>query len=970
MIEFAQYRLDLTDERLSRADLPIELRPKAFQVLRYLVERPGQLVVREELLEAVWPNLVVSLETLTQVIAELRRALGDDARSPTFIQTVHRRGFRFIADVRSSSGWMASPARPAPPLLASGHWLVGREAEFERLAEALLAAHSGRRQIFFVTGEPGIGKTSLIQAFIERQANEDEAETAWVAVGKCIEHHGAGEAYLPLLDALDRLAREIGPRPLGRCLSRYAPSWLAQLPWLETPDEKKQIPDTGLGSTPTRMLREFCLAMEALSRERTVVLVLEDLHWSDLATIDLIAALASRPDPARLLVLASYRPVEAAARSHPVAPLKRSLCEQQLCHELKLPTLDEAAVQTYLVRRLSTDSDPALAALIHDQTEGNPLFVVTLVHHLLMEGLLREAVGRKPSTPLEALREAVPESLEALVEAQLDRLDDEELEILQAGSVCGRSFDAQAIGAATGRDVVLVEKVCERLAGWGRLIESAGPSEWPDGSTSERYGFLHAVFRHIIYRRLPAGRRQQLHLRIAERLEAGFASQPAEVAAELALHFEHGGDPERAVEQLVAAAAGVRQRAGDREAVAYFEHALELLAGLPESDQRDRRELELRMHLWREINASGAVSAQDQDFSLERTLELCDRTRDAHSRAYASSYLTRSLIMACKLDEAESKERRVELASSLGDPILLAAAHNEIGDIAFYRGELDRGQRELALCLSALEGVDPPESCKALGHDPVTAALGRLGGWIHWLQGRPDEARRQAAACLARANACGHPLNLAFALGFALLVEEFRRDTNAAAALTKSFVQHAEDFGFTLPYPEAYVLVSWPLAQRGELDTAVAQLREGVAVSRRTGVREALSLLLAQLAETELLRGDAKAGLEAIVEARAFVKETGERFWEAEIHRIEGELRRLGGDEGRAEACFREALDVARAQGALSLELRAATSLAQLYKDRGRAPEARPLLAAVYGRFSEGFDTRDLQDAQTLLDSL
>lgn len=311
----------------------------------------------------------------------------------------------------------------------------------------------------------------------------------------------------------------------------------------------------------------------------------------------------------------------------------------------------------------------------------------------------------------------------------------------------------------------------------------------------------------------------------------------------------------------------------------------------------------------------------------------------------------------------------MEHASTLGDPVLLAAAHSETGDIAFYRGELDRAQREWALCMSALEDVDPPETCRILGHDPATLALGYLA-WTHWLQGRPDESRRDAAACLARAKACGFPLNRCFALAETLLVEQFRRDADAARALAKSLAELTEEYGFALPFPTIYAMLSWSLARSGQIDAAAAQLREGVAVSRRLRVRMFSSQLLATLAELELERGCAKEGLAAIDEALAFVEETGERFWEAEIHRIRGELLRLDRRAQEAETCFQRALDVARAQGALSLELRATTSLARLWKDAGRGQEARPLLAAVYGRFTEGFDTADSIDAKRLLDSL
>jgi predicted ATPase len=548
VIDFPPFRLDPADERLWRGDAPVHLRPKSFRVLRYLVERPGHLVTTNELLDAVWPGVAVSGETLTQVIAELRRALGDHAHHPLFIQTIHRRGFRFIAGVQPSRVGNKIPALTAlgPRAQRESRELPGRESELAHLGELLLEAQTGRRQIVFVTGEPGIGKTSLIRTFLEGLADVESNPPVWIAVGRCVEHHGKGEPYLPVLEALDRLAREAGRQPLIGCLARFAPSWLAQLPWLLEADEAREIRDSTTGTTSARMLREFCLAMEALSEERTLVLWLEDLHWSDTATVDLLAALAARSDPARLLVFASYRPVEAAADSHPVAPLKRSLKEQHRCEEISLELLNETAVHAILSLRLAAEPDAALAALVHQQTEGNPLYVITLVEYFVAEGLLEETkTGWRASVPLETLRAAAPESLGALVETQLARLNDEELEFLQAGSVSGETFAAQAVAAATGRDIEVVEKVGGRLAGWERFLESAGPGSWPDGSAGERYRFLHAVFRHVIYRRIPAALRQRLHHRIGERLEDGFASQLTAVAAELAMHFERGGDPER-----------------------------------------------------------------------------------------------------------------------------------------------------------------------------------------------------------------------------------------------------------------------------------------------------------------------------------------------------------------------------------------------------------------------------------------
>jgi adenylate cyclase len=307
--------------------------------------------------------------------------------------------------------------------------------------------------------------------------------------------------------------------------------------------------------------------------------------------------------------------------------------------------------------------------------------------------------------------------------------------------------------------------------------------------------------------------------------------------------------------------------------------------------------------------------------------------------------------------------------SALDDPILLASAHVSNSDIAFYRGEFERARREAVLCLSTMEGVDHEEAYRLLGHDVASYAWGRLGR-TQWLLGLPDEARRSAAAGRACAEALKCPVSRATLLIDGMMVERSRRDANAARALAKSYVELSEEYGTSLPFLIVYAVLSQAPPQSGEYAAVIAKLREGIVANQRMGVRLGSSLMLVALAEMEFLRGRAKEGLAAIDEAFAFADKTDERFCEAEIHRLKGELLLFAGEGAHVEACFQRALDVARGQGALSLELRAATSLAGLWKDTGRAREARPLLADVYGRFSEGFDTTDLLDAKSLLDSL
>jgi predicted ATPase/DNA-binding winged helix-turn-helix (wHTH) protein len=554
---------------LWQGERPVALRPKTWQVLRLLVERPGDLVHSEEFLDAVWSDVDVTLGTLTQSIAELRRVLGDDASQPRFIQTVHHRGYRFIADVESSPSPEAphgsgAPCLPPSPAFGTqktpeGRWLAGRQAEFERLDRLMQQARAGNRQIVFVTGEAGIGKTTLIRTFLKGLTNGKTEEPVWIAGGKCVEFVGEGETYLPALEAFERLVQVVEPKLFRNALRDRAPTWLAQIPWLLEPGEEQAAPSSVHGPWSKRMLREFCVAVEALTAEGTLVLWFEDLHWSDSGTVDLLAALASRTEPSRLCVLATYRPVEAAMNAHPIAPLKRNLLQQQACVELPLGLLEKTEVRSYLDRQFAPGLEPSLVDLLYEQTEGNPLFVVALVNHLVAEDLLGQTDVQSPwalNGPLEKLRDSVPETLTELVELQLSHMDAKTVSALEAGSVEGVTFGAQAVAAATDEDVESVERTLRVLVGRDGFLEATSPEQWPDGSVGEGFRFLHAAFGRVLYRRQAAAQRQRFHRRIAGRFEEGFQTRSGPLAATLALHFERGGDPERAVHYLVEAAAG------------------------------------------------------------------------------------------------------------------------------------------------------------------------------------------------------------------------------------------------------------------------------------------------------------------------------------------------------------------------------------------------------------------------------
>jgi predicted ATPase len=578
-------RLEPENEWAWCGDARVELPPRLFALLRHLVEHPKRLVTKDELFAAVWGDTVVSEAALTSCIRDLRRALGDVSRAPRYIETVHRRGFRFIGPIAAPR--LPTPVHTAAPLdlPSAPATFVGRDAELARLRAIFATARGRERRLVFVTGEAGIGKTTLVEAFLAGLSDVGELR---IGRGQCVEHYGASEAYLPVLEALGRMGRAARGDAVVRVLRQFAPTWLAQLPSLLGDDDLDAVQRRAQGTTRERMLREVIEALDALAAETPLVLVLEDLHWCDSATVDLLAMIARRRDPARLLVLGTYRPADVAAAAHPLDALARELALHGQCENLALAFLDDAAVGAYLATRFPAASFPSeLAHALHANTGGNPLFLVNVVDDVLAQGHLREVDGAwRLAVRVERVASGVPRTLWQMVEKQVERLAPEEQAVLAVGSVAGAEFSA-ALAVVDGIDAHDAERCCDALARRGQFLRAAGAAEWPDGTVAGRYAFVHALYRNVLYARVAIGHRVGLHLRIGARLEQAHGRHAADIAGELAMHFEHGRDFERAVLHRGHAADAALRRHAYREAVDHSTRALALLEALPESPERN-----------------------------------------------------------------------------------------------------------------------------------------------------------------------------------------------------------------------------------------------------------------------------------------------------------------------------------------------------------------------------------------------
>src|SRR6202789_1340363 len=423
---FLPFRLDTANQCLWRSrdagqEERILLTPKAFAVLGYLVEHAGRLVTPDELLEAVWSGRVIEPQAVRKHILEVRAALGDRPKNSLFIETLPKRGYRFIAGV-SATAASSSPVVSGGPAQST---LVGRGGALGVLHEAWRHALSGERQIVLITGEPGIGKTALAEEFQRRVAVGERSVR--IVHGQCTEGYGSREAYGPMLDALGQLCRGPQAEPIIQILFTEAPTWLAQLPTLLTREHRATLQREILGAPRERMLREIGEALDSNSAERALLLLFEDLQWVDDSTVDLLSALARRRTPAKLMLLATCRPLDAEPASHSLRGRIPDLLVHRLCREIALTPLSEAEVEEYLAMQSPACRPPAsrppagLSALVHRHSEGNPLFMVAALEHMAKRSLLTRVDGRwELRVPLEQIEFEVPEDLRHMIEARLE----------------------------------------------------------------------------------------------------------------------------------------------------------------------------------------------------------------------------------------------------------------------------------------------------------------------------------------------------------------------------------------------------------------------------------------------------------------------------------------------------------------------------------------------------------------------
>lgn len=773
-------------------------------------------------------------------IQEIRKALGDEADQPRYIETVPRRGYRFIAPVAafaapvSSSKFQvqSSSPHPSPNTQPPAPTLVGRDAELAQLHDWLEKAWQGQRQIVFATGEPGIGKTSLVEAFLAQIASDP---AIWIARGQCIEHYSASEAYLPILEGIERLCLEPDHERLVPLLRQYAPLWLVQLPAVLSPAERVALQKETQGATPERRLRELATLVEALTQDNAgrasplLALFLEDLQWSDYSTLDALTTLARRGSMARLLVIGTYRPAEVLLNGHPLRHVVQELRAHRQGAELTLEGLRTADIEAYLAAHFPQGVFPTrLAQVLHQRSGGNPLFLINLIEDLISQGLLvQEDNIWALRGGFATLTSRIPESSRHVLEKQSARLSMQEQHLLTAASIAGAEFSAAVVAAALDTAVSEVETHCEALVRQQRFLRRAGLSEWPDGTVAARYRFRHALYQQLWHERVTPSQELLWHKRIGECLENAYGLRVREVSTELAMHFEQARDYQRAVRFLQLAGEKATGQCAYREALELFSRALELLHTVPDSPERARQELVLRASLSEPLVALYGFAALEVERSYVQARDLCVQTGDTRHlfpvlQGLASLYSARAEFPKARALE----EQLLHEAERAGTPELLFRAHRAIGVTLMALGEFATARSHLEQSL-ALQSMRQQPAGKLLD------SYAWIGGVVYealvlGILGYPDQARQRSTEALTWARQSRQPFSRSATCIQAGLLSICLQEARLTQQLAEEGLGIAREENLAQLVALGTFYQGWVLAAQGQTQDGIAQMRQGL----------------------------------------------------------------------------------------------------------------------------------------------
>jgi len=839
----------------------------------------------------------------------------------------------------SGAARLPSPVVPPPPVVRN---TVGRTRELQELRAALQAASAGRGCLLCVAGEPGIGKSTLVDIFLEAVAVEG---TCTIARGRCSERLAGTEAYLPLLGALDNLLKSAGAVSMAAPMKEFGPAWYAQV-------SSGASSEGVTAASQDRLKRELASFLGEASKARPLVLFIDDLHWADISTIDMLTYLASHFAGMRLLVVVTYRPSDMLLSKHPFLQIKPDLQARGLMKELPLGFLSLAEIAHYLELEFPGHRFPEeFPELIHSKTEGSPLFMADLVRYLRDKGVITGEGALAGELP--EIEKELPESVRGMIERKIGQLGEEDTRLLTVASVQGYEFDSAVLARILALDAEEVEERLENLERVLSFVRFVQEASFPNQQLTLRYRFVHVLSQNALFKALRATRRAALSREVATALEAFWGERASTVANELGVLWEQAREFGKAAGYFTTAARQSSLVFADEEAAALAQRGLKALTQLPESAEKTEQELVLQVVLGVALRSTRGFSDPEVGKAFERARNLSS----GHGQTMQMVPVLRGLWEFYEVRAEYEKalpygEQLLALAEELNDDGVRMVACDAMGDMSVWMGRFEFASGHLEKGVSLYDADAYRAHLFLYGYD-TGVACATYGAIAKWSLGYPEQALARIKLSNEIAARVAHPATTAFAAIMAVWLQRLCGDMNAALAEGDRAVNVSREYGLPFFLGYGQVLRGWALVGLGRVNEGIADIEAGMKVYESTGSELAVSLWLSCLAEGYAAAGRKNEALQVVEKALAFSERTGERVHLSELWRMKGEL-------SGSVSCLNKALEIARAQNARSLELRAALSLARM----GRSPEA---LAESYKWFTEGFRLRDLAEAKAFL---